>query len=81
MNADEAKEILKLTDDGHGFLTRNHAKGYLEALEGEEVKVLLEALSTIADFKAPHLMNIDKVLWLREKAEEALAQFQEAAKK
>lgn len=87
MNAKEARELLKETG-GPGYDVseiRAEAKGYLAALEGEEVKALVEALDAEMTHSkrfglcnCPELRACEKLF---KKSKQALSKYREAVKK
>jgi hypothetical protein len=90
MNAKESKEIIKkpiaMLEDNLDYHLRLKAEGYLAALEGPEVKALVEALEEVARGRVldNHIdplecevsCNCDELI-----SKEALAQYREAVKK
>ncbi len=101
MNATEAREIINQIESGecdfckkrahYGIADLNQAQGYLEALEGPEVKTLVEALEPFANEGSYHkpyksegslCENCEDIFPCEfVKAKEAYVQYKEAIKK
>lgn len=94
MNAKEAKEIVLYHDNkSKGIICSipasslgdyYEAKGYLEALEGEEVKVMVEVLEKIEEVECECYSSDCCCVCLlnaQEIAKEALAKYHKAVKK
>lgn len=93
MNAKEAREIIE-NHKNHTQRIRSvkyfpecfnpkcmEAKGYLEALEGPEVKVLVEALEDSIDALCGEFCSSQSEHQGHKKQDKALAQYREAIKK